>query len=477
MGKYVVALFCDLCKHSQAWLRIPRDKMAGLVGEYKVLAEKVASDYGSLHANFTGDGHLFLFENADAAVQFGLKVITAWGGQFRASRALRGLPAIPLRVGAHFGESTQIGDGEAWVGRVNNVANRIEGRAKPNTVLVSEGMLDLIDIPLYEIRPLGSCQLEGDCVARRTLYRVGAFDEAASAAKPPHELTAEDWYLRAVAMIGTPKENTEEEEACYVQALRLRPDYAEAHYNYGVLLQARGDAPRAEEHYVQALAIRPHDILTRNNYAVLLHAKGDDRGAEEQWVEALRLRPDVPEVHYNYALLLGESGDARSAENHLAEALRLRPDYPEAHNNYANFLEARGDLKTADQHYAEAVRLRPDDADVHYNYALLLQARGDPGRAEEHYRRAYDLSPDDPEVRYNYANLLKARGEPEAAEEHYLEALRLRPEFPEAHYNYAVLLRGQGHPRKAKRHFEQAFRLAPDDPDIKAAYEGRAWSE
>ena len=150
MAKYVVALFCDLCKHSQAWNRIPRDQMAGLIGEYKALAEKVASQHGSFHANFTGDGHLFLFDNADAAVRFGLKLIAAWHEEFAASPALKDLPPIPLRVGAHFGEDTEIGNGEAWVGRASNMANRIEAAAEPDSLLVSEGMLDLIDFPLYE---------------------------------------------------------------------------------------------------------------------------------------------------------------------------------------------------------------------------------------------------------------------------------------------------------------------------------------
>lgn len=364
MGSYVVAVFSDLCKHSDAWNRIAKDQMAGLIGEYKALAEKVASEYGSFHVNFTGDGHLFLFDNADAGLRFGLRLISEWHDGFATIPALEGLTPIPLRVGAHFGEGTQIGDGEAWVGRVNNVASRIQGVAAPDTVLASEGMLDLIDFPLYQVEPMAAAKLDGDCVARRTLYHVHSFDDAASAAKPRHELTAEEWFLRAVEMIGTPEENTDEQEACYVEALRLRPDYAKAH----------------------------------NNYAVLLQCRGDLKGAEERYMEALRLRPHGPRVHYNYGRFLDARGDVKGAEENYVEALRFRPDYADAHNAYANLLKDRGDIEGAEEHYQEALRLQPDFAEAHHNYAILLKDRGDVKGAEEHYRRAYELAPSDPDM-------------------------------------------------------------------------------
>lgn len=365
MRKYVVALFCDLCEHSDAWNRIPEDKMAGLVGEYKALAEKVASQYGSFHNNFVGDAHLVLFENADAAVRFGLRLISTWHEEFARSRALEGLEPIPLRVGAHFGEDTEMAGGGAWIGRPNNLAKRVQEAAKPDTVFVSEGILDLIDIALYKFQRICARKLKGDCVARRTLYRVAGFDEGASAAKPSDELTPEDWLLRAAAMVGTAKENTEEEEACYVEALRLRPDYAEAHNAYGVLLQQRGDAEGAEEHYLEVLRLRPDAPVIHSNYGVLLQERGDAKGAEEHHLEALRLRPDDAQAHYNYAILLKETGDVKGAEEHYLQALRLRPEYDKAH----------------------------------YNYAILLAGRGDAEGAEEHYRRAYELDPSDPDYK------------------------------------------------------------------------------
>lgn len=52
------------------------------------------------------------------------------------------------------------------------------------------------------------------------------------------------------------------------QALRIKPDYAEAQYNLGVALEEAGRQQEATDHYEQALRIKPdftqaRDALTR----------------------------------------------------------------------------------------------------------------------------------------------------------------------------------------------------------------------
>jgi class 3 adenylate cyclase len=78
MNSYFAVVFTDLVRHSLVWDRVPRNAMITMIAEYRYLAQSIAGQYGRRHENFTGDGHLFLFESADVAVHFGLKLIAYW---------------------------------------------------------------------------------------------------------------------------------------------------------------------------------------------------------------------------------------------------------------------------------------------------------------------------------------------------------------------------------------------------------------
>ncbi|HIP77471.1 MAG TPA: tetratricopeptide repeat protein, partial [Kiloniellaceae bacterium] len=313
MKRYATAVFSDLEQHSTAWSRASRNEMVAYISTYRHLAESLASQYGCLHTNFTGDGHLFLFDSADAAVQFGLKLINAWQVRAMTVADLAAAPHTPLRIGCHFGECLQLDHGNAWIGRALNIAKRVEDAAEPDSVHVTESVLELVDLPLYRFDDAGSHALKGDHLPRRNIYRVTMLDQAVLTARPDEDLTPEVWFLKGVALIGTGGENSRQEEESYRQALRLRPRYAEAHNNLAILLRASGRVEEAAQHYR----------------------------------EALRSRPDHPETHYNFAILKEATGDMAEASEHFRKALHLRSDYVDAHHSYANLLKARGDLAAA----------------------------------------------------------------------------------------------------------------------------------
>ena len=472
MQRYLAVLFSDLERHSVEWTRIPREKMVAIVAEYRYMAESLAGQYGCLYREWAGDGHMFLFESADAAAQFGLKLIEGWKIGSESLPALKDHPHMPLRLGCHFGECTQLDGGEAWIGRGNAVAKRVEGEAEPDALFVTESVLDLLDLPLYEFEERGAHILKGDVLTARTLYRVLKFDASALESRPPEQLAAEDWFLKGVGLIGTAREWSDEEADCYREALRLRPDYPEAHNNYAVLLRTRGEHGEAAKHYQEALRIRPDYPEAHYNYAALLHARGSTAGAAKHYREALRLRPDYVDAHHALANLLVARGEHAVAAEHYQEALRLRPDYPEGHSNYSLLLEQMGQLEEAVTHFREALRLAPGNAATHYNYALLLENRDDVIGAEEQYRAALRLWPDYGEAHNNLAILLQLRGDLAGAEGHYLQALRARPYDPETHYNYGLLLRAKGNAEGAERHFKNAYDLAPEVDVFRSALEG-----
>jgi len=468
MGPYLAVIATELDRSPLEVARLPRDRIAAILAEYTYLAETLASQYGAVYWNFAGDGHIVLFESPDAALQFGLKLIEHWRRQCESTVDITQapgtpLPPLPLNLGGCYGECAKLATGDGWVGRGIDLARPVAGNAEPDSLCVTSNLLDLADLPLYDFQEMGSFALKGDRLPHRTLYKITSVDEPAGGVKPVEEMTAEGWLLRALGFIGTAEENGEQEAHCYHEALRLRPDYPEAHNNLAALLKFQGDEDAAAEHYRQALALRPDYPEAHYNYSVLLQSMGSFVGAAEHYRQSLSLRPDYVDAHYGYANLLRTGGELDQSEHHYLEAIRLRPEYAEVHNNYAILLEDQNRPAEAQRHYSEALRIRPDYPEAHYNCAILKENERDPNGAALHYSEALLLRPDYPEAHNNLAILLQTKGDLEGAERHYREALRLRPGAPETHFNFGLLLKAKGDATSAEEHFRSAYELAPSE--------------
>jgi spermidine synthase len=85
--------------------------------------------------------------------------------------------------------------------------------------------------------------------------------------------------------------------AHYEQALRSKPDYAEAHYNLGVALVRLGRLPEAMGHWEQALRSKPDYAEAENNLAWLLATLAPADGGDP--VQAVTLAERAGELTNN----------------------------------------------------------------------------------------------------------------------------------------------------------------------------------
>ena len=63
----------------------------------------------------------------------------------------------------------------------------------------------------------------------------------------------------------------DEAEASYTQAIALKPDYAEAHNNLGIMLQEMGKLEEAEAIYTKAIALNPENFKAQNELLMCLY--------------------------------------------------------------------------------------------------------------------------------------------------------------------------------------------------------------
>jgi len=182
--------------------------------------------------------------------------------------------------------------------------------------------------------------------------RAATEQKAAAGAAPAvqeEELTAQQWFERGFAVA-----DVDEQLRFYTEAIRLKPDYAEAYTNRGVARRAKGDVDGALQDYTEAIRLKPDYAQTYNNRG---NAREDDVDALQDYTEAIRLKPDYATAFYNRGNARRAQGDMDGALQDLAEAIRLKPDFALAFHNRGLVRSAKGDKEGALQDCAEAIRL------------------------------------------------------------------------------------------------------------------------
>ena len=165
----------------------------------------------------------------------------------------------------------------------------------------------------------------------------------------------------------------------YREAIRLKPDYAEAHNNLGAAFLNKGQTAEAIGQFKEALRLKPDDAQAHNNLGAALLNQGRTDEAISQFQEAIRLKPDDAGIRNNLRKALLKKGQLDEAICQFQEAIRLKPDDADAHNNLGAVLLEKGQIEEAISQLQEAIRLKPDNAEAHNNLSIALGKKGRAG--------------------------------------------------------------------------------------------------
>jgi tetratricopeptide (TPR) repeat protein len=109
-----------------------------------------------------------------------------------------------------------------------------------------------------------------------------------------------------------------EAEAAFREAIRLKADYHEGHYDLGNALVGQHRLKEAEKAFREAIRIKPDFPAGHLNLGTVLYAQGRFKESEAAYREAVRLKPNDPLPHCNVGLALQKQGRFADA----LEALR-----------------------------------------------------------------------------------------------------------------------------------------------------------
>ena len=110
------------------------------------------------------------------------------------------------------------------------------------------------------------------------------------------------WDPRASLRVGGFEQDHGDLDAAighYQNAVRIKPDYGDAHGKLAHALQLQGMPTEAIRHYRLALQYGPRDAFSHNNLGVILGSRGDVDQAVHHFRRALAIEPDDPRARKN----------------------------------------------------------------------------------------------------------------------------------------------------------------------------------
>lgn len=186
-------------------------------------------------------------------------------------------------------------------------------------------------------------------------------------------------------------------------AINLKPDFADAHNNYALVLQDQRKIEQAIFHYNQCLKLNPKSGQAHSNLGSVFFECEKFEQALIHFENAIAIDPENAAAANNVGVIHFESGDVTKALEYFKKATEIAPNFSEALNNIGNALKSMGRFEDALAYYEKAVRADERFVLPKWNRALVLitQGRYAEGWQEydwrlhtpEHFSRNFSIRP------------------------------------------------------------------------------------
>ena len=227
------------------------------------------------------------------------------------------------------------------------------------------------------------------CPRRTGTARLPGFERRARpVAEPPAE--AHNILGRLLGRNGAPGSDVAAE---FREAIRLRPDFAEAHNHLGLVLIQTGDDEAGIASLREAVRISPDYAEARANLGAALTPTNAEAAIREL-EKAVALAPASVKAQFNLAVAYGASATAGPAKEieQLRKVIELAPTFARAHLALGKALLRDGKVSDAVAALQEASRLEPRAAKPTISSGWRSRARDARTRPRPSSRKAASSS-------------------------------------------------------------------------------------
>ena len=189
----------------------------------------------------------------------------------------------------------------------------------------------------------------------------------------------------------------------FQNAVKADPNYPQAYFNFGELLEQAERFADAANCYQGAWELNPKDLQSAHALARVL-------GNQLLWSEAidvyrkiLELQPDHLESQLQLAYVLARAEKISEAIEVYQGVLQNQPDFLEVHGGLGYLYERQGNFRRAEEHIQHSLRINPNFAEGWNNLGSIQLAQHQLATAQDSFRKAHELKPNLKLAQYNIA--------------------------------------------------------------------------
>jgi tetratricopeptide (TPR) repeat protein len=187
----------------------------------------------------------------------------------------------------------------------------------------------------------------------------------------------------------------------FEQAISLKSNYAEAHYNLGVTLGEIGKVSEA--------------IVCYKN--------------------ALKINKEYPDVHNNLGNIYLDLSQYELSIEHFEWAVAYKPDFAEAFNNLGIANRVIGKLDEAGKYIDKAMNINPNFVSAANCRGLLHQDMSQHEEAIKFFERALKLDPNFVDAINNVGLVYREKNQIKKAIKAFEKVIKIKPNYANAYYN------------------------------------------
>ena len=229
-------------------------------------------------------------------------------------------------------------------------------------------------------------------------------------------------------------------ERSYRKAIKINPDYADAHNDLGNLYMKTGRLKESFNAYRKALKAAPNHSKLLSNIGNVLMMQSEFEKALGWLEKAILHDPENALSHCNLGSTLRGLGEHLKAAIAYRRAIELNPKLALFHQNLGGVLIELGALDEAIDCFKQVLNINPEDQAAYIGLGKAHNKQGDLDQSVSAYEKAISLDPTNAKCFSGLGQTFDDHGEAEKAVVALKKALEINPDLISC---YPVLVRNK----------------------------------